>query len=262
MLSPFPGMDPYLEAHWGDVHTRIVMYACEQLTGQVPRDLRVRLEEYVAVAVEDDDESEFGYYPDLHVVQREIPSTQVRMGGATTIATPHRVRRTLERPTQREIQITDRTAGNRVITAIELLSPTNKRGGRRSYRRKQRHLLASSTNLVELDFLREGAWVVAASLDAVPNRCVGPYRVCITVAEDPDECQMFEASYRFRLPVVPIPLRLHDPLVTLDLQSLVDRAYETGQYDADIDYRQEPKPALPPAEAQWADELLRKAGRR
>jgi len=24
MPSPFPGMDPYLEAHWGDIHTRLM----------------------------------------------------------------------------------------------------------------------------------------------------------------------------------------------------------------------------------------------
>ena len=47
MKSPFPGMDPYLEAHWGDIHQRIVLYAADQLQGQLPSDLRARVEERV-----------------------------------------------------------------------------------------------------------------------------------------------------------------------------------------------------------------------
>ncbi len=34
MPSPFPGMDPYLEAHWGDIHHRIVNYACDAIQDQ------------------------------------------------------------------------------------------------------------------------------------------------------------------------------------------------------------------------------------
>lgn len=31
MASPFPGMDPYLEQHWGDVHPSFITYARDQL---------------------------------------------------------------------------------------------------------------------------------------------------------------------------------------------------------------------------------------
>ena len=50
MPSPFPGMDPYLERHWGDVHTRLITYASDQLQRILPRDLRARVEERVVVA--------------------------------------------------------------------------------------------------------------------------------------------------------------------------------------------------------------------
>jgi hypothetical protein len=29
MPNPFPGMDPYLEAHWSDVHARLVIIVRE-----------------------------------------------------------------------------------------------------------------------------------------------------------------------------------------------------------------------------------------
>ena len=33
MPSPFPGMDPYLESHWRDVHARLIVYISDQMVG-------------------------------------------------------------------------------------------------------------------------------------------------------------------------------------------------------------------------------------
>ena len=40
MASPFPGMDPYLERFWRDVHARLIIYAADQLQENLPSDLR------------------------------------------------------------------------------------------------------------------------------------------------------------------------------------------------------------------------------
>lgn len=40
-------MDPYLEAHWGDVHARFIAYASDQLQSKLPSDLRARVQERV-----------------------------------------------------------------------------------------------------------------------------------------------------------------------------------------------------------------------
>src|SRR5947208_2805181 len=47
MPSPFPGMDPYLEGHWRDVHARLIIYASDALQGVLPGSLRARVEESV-----------------------------------------------------------------------------------------------------------------------------------------------------------------------------------------------------------------------
>ena len=47
MPSPFPGMDPYLEAHWRDVHARLIIYASDALQGVLPHPLRARVEERI-----------------------------------------------------------------------------------------------------------------------------------------------------------------------------------------------------------------------
>jgi hypothetical protein len=60
---------------------------------------------------------------------------------------------------------------------------------------------------------------------------------------------------RQRLPRLPIPLRPADRDVVLDLQAVVDTAYDRGRYD-DIDYSRPLQPPLDPADQQWASQLL------
>ena len=37
MKSPFPGMDPYLEQHWGDFHNNLISFAQGMLNERLPR---------------------------------------------------------------------------------------------------------------------------------------------------------------------------------------------------------------------------------
>lgn len=69
MQSPFPGMDPYLERHWGDVHHSIITFARGMLNEQLPGDLRARVEERIVDDLPSHDEH--AYYADVRVVQRE-----------------------------------------------------------------------------------------------------------------------------------------------------------------------------------------------
>lgn len=49
MTRPFPGMDPYLESHWRDIHHRLITYAADEIQTGLPQDLRARVEERVFV---------------------------------------------------------------------------------------------------------------------------------------------------------------------------------------------------------------------
>src|SRR5438477_1977637 len=49
MNSPFPGMDPYLEPHWLDVHSKLAAYAADELNRVLPQTLVARVEERVAI---------------------------------------------------------------------------------------------------------------------------------------------------------------------------------------------------------------------
>ena len=54
MKSPFPGMDPFLEKHWGDVHLRLMIGASDALQPELPADLVARAEERVYVEAGED----------------------------------------------------------------------------------------------------------------------------------------------------------------------------------------------------------------
>src|SRR5437773_8502199 len=68
MNSPFPGMDPYLEQHWGDVHHNLITFAQGMLNERLPADLRARVEERVLVELPGEDRH---YYPDVRVIEHE-----------------------------------------------------------------------------------------------------------------------------------------------------------------------------------------------
>lgn len=265
--NPFPGMNPWLEAHWGDVHTRLTTYACDQLQPRLPSGLRARIEEYVAVESEDEPEwARSRFSPDVRVIER--PEAADEAGGVATAvsvaAEPLVVRRQIEPETLRYIQIVDANSGHRIVTSIEFLSLANKSNpeGREQYRAKQRQMIQGHVNLVEIDLLRAGSWVLAVQRSLVPKAYREPYRICVVRASRRNVAELYRTSLREPLPTIRIPLRRRDEDVLLELQSLIDAAYASGRYADDIDYKQEPRPPLSETDAAWADQWLRQQGLR
>jgi hypothetical protein len=261
--NPFPGMNPWLESHWGDVHTSITTYARDQLQPRLPPGLRARIEEYVAVETDDDAEGpRTRFAPDVRIIERPGAAAEWGGGAATAvaeIAEPVVIPRRSEPETLHTIEIVDSQAGHRIVTTIEFLSLANKatEDGREQYRSKQRNMLAGQVNLVEIDLLRAGKWVLAAPMAYVPKRCREPYRISVVRAARQDVAEVYPMSLRTPLPTIRIPLRAEDADVRLQLQPLIDTAYINGRYYEDLDYTEDPDPALSNADAEWADQLLR-----
>jgi hypothetical protein len=263
-------MDPYLESFWGDVHASLTIYARNQLRGQLPADLRVRVEEQVSVQIarEENGQTTQGrrFYPDVRVVEHPQGAGERPSGESSpaALAEPLIIPLEVESRTQRSLRIIDTRSGNRVVTAIEFLSPANKSEpvGRTSYRRKQAELLEAHVSLVEIDLLREGQYVLAAPMHQLPLPYLTPYRICVVRGDSPGQAEVYSVSLRERLPAIRIPLREQDADVRLDLQELIDKSYEDGGYGQDIDYRVDPQPLLQGEDAAWADALLREKGLR
>jgi hypothetical protein len=262
MKSPFPGMDPYLEARWGDVHQRLITYAADQLGPLLAPDLRARIEE--RVFVETEAEQVRRIVPDLHVAQYQSSHTPPPARHETSgvaVAEPMVFLLQDEAVTESYIEI--RTLGSRdVITVIEILSPANKAGreGQRLYLQKQRKLLHSQTNLVEIDWVRSGTRVLAFPEHRIATQHRGDYLVCVRCAWSERARELYALPLRERLPGIPIPLRKTDDAILLNLKALIDQCYQNGGHD-DIDYTQPPVPPLSADDAAWAQPLLKAAGK-
>ena len=63
-----------------------------------------------------------------------------------------------------------------------------------------------------------------------------------------------------RLPAFGVPLVAGEAPVAVDLQPLLDRAYDTGRYAADVRYSRACSPPLAPDQQAWAEGVLRAKG--
>jgi len=129
--------------------------------------------------------------------------------------------------------------------------------GRKQYLATQGEFIDAEVNLVEIDLLCEGTWVLAAEQEIYPDRLKGPYRVCVVRAESSEEAELYSAGFAAPLPTIRIPLRATDKDVLLPLQSLVNKAYENGRYGNDLDYTTIPVPPPKPEEQAWIADYLK-----
>ena len=258
--SPFPGMDPWLEDHWGDVHTRLTTYTSDWLQPNLPPGLKARIEEYVTVESKfDTEEWRHHFVPDVVVTEPLQLAPAEQQGSVAVLVESDAVLlpRTVEPPTLRRIQIVDTQNGNRVVTSIEFLSPANKIGrGLELYLKKQREMIDGRVNLVEIDLVRIGDWAMAIDLGHVPVKLRGIYRASVVRAVRPDQCEYYPIPLTAQLPKLKIPLRATDADVILPLQPLLDAAYVNGSFGDDIDYSKPPRTPLPKVVAEWTAEWL------
>jgi Protein of unknown function (DUF4058) len=150
------------------------------------------------------------------------------------------------------VEIRD-TAQRQLVTAIEVLSLTNKRGdGREEYLIRRRRVMLSTAHLVEIDLLRSGQRLPMRQ--PLPD---APYYVFVGRMETRPMLEVYPIALRQPLPVIPIPLLPGDPDVPLDLQLALTTIYDLLGYDLAIDYRQAPEVPLPTSEETWMEEQLR-----
>jgi hypothetical protein len=250
MASPFPGMDPYLEGHlWPDVHHSLALITRELIAPQVSPKYVVYTEVYI---VNDTAPAEdIGImYPDVEVLHRKAEEPAAPYQSAHSPFTPT----TMSLPTARPIEvripvveIRDRRS-NQLITAIEILSPVNKRQpGLPAYLAKRARLQEAGVHLLEIDLLRRGQRPFAH-----PSLPPSHYLVVLQRA-GAERSDVWAFNLPDPLPVVPVPLIAPDADAVLDLGKALALAYERGYYHLSIDYREAPPPpALSEEEREWA----------
>jgi hypothetical protein len=213
--------------------------------------------------------------PDVTVVRHPHPALEQRAGGTAVLTAPRSVisnfieYEVLSDPIHHQfVEIRDSSQGHKLITLIEIVSPSNKRPGpdRQAYERKQREVLESDASLVELDLLRAGRRVLPdAGLEALINDLEQSPAYLVLInrawrrAPGTSAYQVFPVSLRDWLPCIPVPLKENENEVTLDLQFAFNRAYDSGPYRRGaVDYHgPPPEPPMDDENAAWAAELTR-----
>jgi hypothetical protein len=266
--NPFPGMNPWMERYWDSLHYDYIHHCRHQIAAQLPPDLYCRVEETVYVVEADPGKRK--YRPDVSVFRSRAAVLSSSEGTADPAASVGLATPVLWRPpsgstTQLHINILSTRSKQPLVTAIEVISPTNKldRFGRKQYLRKREDYVEANASLVEIDLIRDGEPIVGPSADVLPEVYRTPYlanvRRALTSEDVEAEAELYPLPLRQRLPRISIPLRPVDEDIVLDLQSPLDQAYTEGRYGLEIDYSMPPKPPLSPEDAAWAAELLASA---
>lgn len=252
MPSPFPGMDPYLEGSlWTTLHFTLGAEIVRQLAPRLrPRYVVLPVERFVMEISNGVAVTTTSVYPDVGVAEAgpqlsgrsetAAASAPLRLATVMPEAVPHIT-----------VEIRD-TTNRRLVTVIEILSPTNKRGeGVEEYLTRRRRILLSTAHLLEIDLLRTGQRVpMQQPLPAAP------YFVFLSRADDRPMTEVWPIALNQALPIVSVPLLPGDADVFLDLQSAFTAAYDLLGYDLIIDYTQPPEISLSNEEKAWVDQYL------
>jgi hypothetical protein len=255
MASPFPGMDPYLEgARWPGFHHDLATEIKRQLTPLLLPGYYADTSTYFLVDTGDDLEIARKFYLDVGVKEqadRTTPYRPVAISDAPVLSKlvlPHC------RP-HSQVEIRE-MRNDRLVTAIEFLSPPSKRTpGRKQYLRKRLRILRSDVHLIELDLLRRGRRLPWSG-DPPP----ASYYVYLSRADRRSEIGIWPLALADRLPVIPVPLLNGDSDVPLDLQQAVNAVYASSRYDLLLNYTEAPDVPLNSSDVAWVDQVLKEKG--
>ncbi len=252
-------MDPFLEGFlWPDVHGALAVKIRQMLVPLVRPDYVVRLD--ISVVKDDSAEEEIGImYPDVEILrsaEKKAVGRSRATGNGTTTAVAVRPA-TLSIPVLPAVEVKlvsvqiRARAKDQLITAIEILSPINKRSpGLEPYRAKRQHLMESGVHLLEFDLLRRGTRPIRH-----PKVPPCDYLLSATRA-GASRTELWPLSVRDYLPSIAVPLKKGDSDVALDLAAALNATYDEGAYELSIDYRETPPPPEFAAEdLKWMKKL-------
>jgi hypothetical protein len=261
MASPFPGMDPYLEDPelWPDVHHGLIEAIRDSLAPRIRPKYRVAIEKRVYLA--EPEGLVFVGRPDVSVLRDRPPIAGEVPEAAALRSSEAPLTVTLPMPdiVEEASLLIREVPGGQIVTALEVLSPANKRAGegRRVYEIKRQQVLGSSTHLVELDLLRAGDPMPILEIEER-----SAYRILVSRAWERPRAKLYRFGLQDPLPPFPVPLAAGDPEPQVDLKALLDDLYERAGYDLAVNYGSEPAERLSAGDSAWAAALLRGKGLR
>jgi len=259
MANPFPGMNPYLENPelWRSVHNRLIVAIADLLTPQLLPNYLVDIEQRI-YQISGEDALLIGI-PDVTIQRSLTPRAETNSNVAVAAPPAKYLKVTIPLPLELKetyLQVIE-TETKKVVTVIEVLSPTNKRPGkgREMYKIKRENVFGSRSHLVEIDLLRSYQPMLVFGNDIEAS-----YRILISRANQKPLADLYLFNLPDMIPQFPLPLRAGDAEPIVDLQALLNTVYDRAAYDFRIDYTAAPVPPLSEADATWTDTLLEERG--
>jgi hypothetical protein len=255
LVSPFPGMDPWLEhlSLWGDVYFRLIAALADYLSPLLAPHYYVAVGTHTYVTTAPQTASI--RYADVAIVETKpgdiVQATSMATGTAT--AEPMMVEVFVPDTVEEAyLEIREPTSGD-VITEIEVLSPLNKwpGAGREKYLRKRLEIFATYTHLVEIDLLR--AWPPMPLAGTSP---ISHYRILVRRGEEGSRARLYPFNLQYPIPRFLLPLQTGDTEPMVDIGKLLEEIYQAASYGLRLNYTQPPMPPLTEAEQTWANQIL------
>jgi AraC-like DNA-binding protein len=204
MPIPFPGMDPWLERPglWPDVHENLIIRLQDQLAPLLRPRYYLAVQQRTVVAVAPLDPNPI--FPDLAVVERDkslLDREYSEASGVEPVVVGIPFQETI---TEDYLEVVE-VATHRVVTIVEILSPSNKRAGedREAYISKREKIFRAQINLVEIDLLRDWPPMPFTFLQA--NGHSSHYRILVKRGKNLRHAFLYSFSVRDPIPIFSLP---------------------------------------------------------
>ncbi|HVK12967.1 MAG TPA: DUF4058 family protein [Gemmataceae bacterium] len=222
MPSPFPGMDPFLEdeALWPTFQHQLVAGLYQILLPGLVDRYRARITQRT------------------YTTEEPLFTSVIR-----------------QERTDEYIEIRQRADG-RLVTLVDFVGPTTKTfsQGRAAYLETRRHARAQNASVVEIDLVLQGKPLLDYSRDGLPE---WDYAVTVTRCTQPERFEIYTSTLSKRLPRFKVPLAPDDRDTVLDLQATFAKAYDSGHFAANIDYKRDPATRMSQAQHDWVADWLK-----
>ena len=248
-------MDPHVERPqiWPDFHDSLITFIRGALQPLLRPKYAALTQDRLYIV-----ESDRARIPDVAVVgssgTHNRAATAVLEVESDTPAVFELVEEVIRQPL---VHVVETSAGNRLVTAIEVLSPDNKQPGegRTSYLERRAEYRKGGASLVEIDLLRAGQPTVRVSKEKLASLPAWRYLVAVTRVQ-PSQEEVYHFPLEHRLPRIKVPLANGDPDVVLDLQATFARAWDEGPYPELLHYDGAPYGPITDDEVKWCRERI------
>ncbi|MDQ7026243.1 MAG: DUF4058 family protein [Anaerolineae bacterium] len=245
---------------WTAIHASHIGHIIDYLNNNLPMNYVARPEQSLQIWTEDSQSEEppripqprektRSPRPDVSVYRTSISDSHIELEGNNAPVRVIAINPFLEE----EItilsaviyEVRDHEIEGRPVTRIELLSASNKRGGRGEdgYRKNRLEAIRSGTSLIELDYLHQSASTLPHITPYPYGDDSHPYYIALTDcrAGFPDEMRVYIRDVNQALPSkIAIPLAGEDSLI-FDFEAVYQHTFRIGRWGIHIDYEQLPR---------------------